>query len=298
MKVQAVVFSVLLSGFVYGVREPLAGAAFQAASPAGQQTGAPPRPAPLPFGGYPERPKAPQEVLDRGKAIYGVSCAFCHGSDAGGGETGPNLLRSGVVLADENGELVTPIVHGARSSLGMPRIDITDAQIVDVVAWLHSLKVGSRSGPPEVPINIVTGNPKVGEATFAKRCASCHSITGDLKGFAAMYKDPRAMQQAWLLPGGPGGRFPGEQTGPELKVKPTTVTVSLANGQKAEGTLVRIDDFYVTLKDQDGQTRTFNRDNDTPKVEIHDSLAPHRELLRKYSDQEIHDITAYLVTTK
>ncbi len=237
-------------------------------------------------------------MLDRGKAIYGVSCAFCHGSDAGGGETGPNLLRSGVVLADENGELVTPIVHGARSSLGMPRIDITDAQIVDVVAWLHSLKVASRTDAPEVPINIVTGNAKVGEATFTKRCASCHSISGDLKTFASLYKDPRAMQQAWLLPGGPGGRQPGEQAGPALQVKPTTVTVSLPNGQKAEGTLVRIDDFYVTLNAADGQTRTFTRDNDIPKVEVHDPLAPHRDLLRKYSDQEIHDITAYLVTTK
>ncbi len=290
MKVQAVVFGFLISGFVYGIREPLVGASspiVQQAGPPGQRLIA-----------YPDRPKAPQEVLDRGKAVYGVSCAFCHGSDAGGGETGPNLLRSGVVLADENGELVTPIVHGARASLGMPRIDITDAQIVDVVAWLHSLKVASRTGPPEVPINIVTGDAKVGQATFDKMCGSCHSVTGDLKDFAAMYKDPRAMQQAWMLPGGAGGRNPGEQAGPDLKVKPTTVTVSMPNGQKADGTLVRIDDFFVSLKDKDGQLRTFTRDGDTPKVEIHDPLAAHRALLFKYSDQQIHDITAYLVTTK
>ena len=71
---------------------------------------------------YPERAKASQEVLDRGKAVYGVSCAFCHGSDAGGGEIGPNLLRSGVVLEDQSGELLAPIVHGARADKGMPRV--------------------------------------------------------------------------------------------------------------------------------------------------------------------------------
>jgi cytochrome c oxidase cbb3-type subunit 3 len=67
-------------------------------------------------------------MLDRGKTLYGVSCAFCHGSDAGGGEVGPNLKRSEVVLEDQSGELIAPIVHGARvdkaclgSTLPMPR---------------------------------------------------------------------------------------------------------------------------------------------------------------------------------
>ena len=35
-----------------------------------------------------------------------------------------------------------------------------------------------------------------------------------------------------------------------------------------------------------------------PKVDITDPLKPHRDLLPKYSDKEIHDITAYLVTLK
>ena len=52
-----------------------------------------------------------------------------------------------------------------------------------------------------------------------------------------------------------------------------------ASGQKAEGRLVRIDDFIVTLTDADGTQRTFRRDGDTPKVEIHDPLKPHRDLL-------------------
>ena len=65
-----------------------------------------------------------------------------------------------------------------------------------------------------------------------------------------------------------------------------------------EGRLGRIDDFIVTLTDADGTQRTFRRDGDTPKVEIHDPLVPHRHLLPTYTDKDIHDLTAYLVTVK
>ena len=295
LKVPIVSMCFLFSGFMCVVASGVGTAASQA--PVAPQE--PPRV----FMGntaFPDRPKAPQEVLDHGKAVYGVSCSFCHGSDAGGGEGGPNLLRSEVVLDDQNGERIAPIVHGARASQGMPPIDITDVQITDVAAWLHSIHVTSRSLQPVTPINIVTGNAKEGEATFHTMCSSCHSITGDLKGFAGMYKDPRSMQQAWLMPGGQGGRGPGAGAAgaPELHVKPATVTVTIANGQKIEGELNRIDDFYISLRDKDGNSRSFLRDGDSPKVEIHDPLVPHKELLRKYTDKDMHDLTAYLVTLK
>ena len=249
---------------------------------------------------YPDRPKAPQDVLDKGKATYGVSCAFCHGSDAAGGEVGPNLLRSSVVLQDESGELIAPIVHGARMDKGMPRIDLTDAQVSDIAAWLHSLKVASRTDPNENNIDIVRGDAKAGEAYFQKTCASCHSATGDLQGFASKMPTPKTLQQTWMLPGGGGGRGPG---GPAsqmagLHVPPVTVTVTSPTGVKTTGTLNRIDDFYVGLTEKDGTVRGFSRMGDTPKVEIHDPLAAHRELLRVYTDKDIHDVTAYMVTLK
>lgn len=250
---------------------------------------------------YPNRPKAPEDVLSRGKATYGVSCAFCHGSDAAGGEVGPNLLRSSAVLQDASGELITPIVRGSRVDKGMPRIELTDAQISDVAAWLHSLKVESRTDPNENNINIVRGDAKAGEVYFQKTCASCHSVTGDLKGFAAKMPNPKTLQQTWLLPGGGGGRGSGGFAAPQLPglhVPPVTVTVTLPTGEKTNGVMRRVDDFYVGLVQADGTVRGFSRKGDVPKVEIHDPLAPHRELLRRYNDKDIHDVTAYLVTLK
>jgi mono/diheme cytochrome c family protein len=235
-------------------------------------------------------------VIERGKAAYSVNCAFCHGNDAGG-SVGPNLLRSEVVLLDNSGELIGPIVHGARADRGMPKIDISDATVSDIAAWLHSLKVGGKIASTE-KINIVVGNAQVGKAAFDKTCGSCHSVTGDLQGFAAKYTDPRAMQQAWIMPGavarGPGGAG----AAPEMKVPPTTATVTFADGKTVTGKLEAVDDFYVAIVTDDGQTHRYGRMNDSPKVDIHDPLAPHRELLRKYDDKDIHDITAYLESLK
>jgi cytochrome c oxidase cbb3-type subunit 3 len=277
----------LIPGAWYGVRSCYVA---QAQTPAAQTRQTRPQ-------AYPDRPKAPQQVLDRGKATYGVSCAFCHGSDALGGEIGPNLLRSSIVMQDQSGELIAPIVHGARADKGMPRIDLTDAQITDVAAWLHSIRVASRTDPNENNIDIVRGDAKAGEAYFQKTCASCHSVTGDLKGFAAKMPTHKVLQQTWLLPDGGRGGVTASQV-PGLHVPPTTVTVTLPTGEKINGVMTRIDDFYVGLKQEDGTSRGFSRMGNVPKVEIHDSLAAHRELLRKYTDKEIHDVTAYLVSLK
>ena len=49
----------------------------------------------------------------------------------------------------------------------------------------------------------------------------------------------------------------------------------------------------------DGARRTFRREGDaTPKIEISAPLDGHKKLLVKYTDADIHDVTAYLVTLK
>ena len=82
------------------------------------------------------------------------------------------------------------------------------------------------------------------------------------------------------------------------KVAPVTVTVTQGDGRKIEGRLGRIDDFMVTLTEADGTARSFRRDGPSPKVELHDPMQPHKDLLRVYTDKDIHDVTAYLVTIK
>jgi mono/diheme cytochrome c family protein len=244
---------------------------------------------------YPDRPPADPAMVDRGKALYGVNCSFCHGSDARGGEGGPNLLRSGLVLNDKNGELITPVVQNGRPEGGMPKLALSAEQVGDIAAFIHNFRVGGYDASRNRPPTILVGDARAGEQYFRSKCASCHSPSGDLKGLGAKFEDPKLLQNFFLMPGGGRGGFGGPP--PPNNVPPTTVTVTGANG-KLEGRLNRIDDFVVVLTQADGTQRTIRRDGDNPKVELHDPLQPHKELLPVYTDKDIHNLTAYLVTLK
>jgi len=241
---------------------------------------------------FPQRAPADPAMLERVKASYVVNFNFCHGSDGRGGEGGPNLLRSQLVLDDQNGELIAPVVQNGRPDQGMPSFKMTNAQVAEIAAYIHSFKVLGSDASRMTPPTVVVGDAKAGEAYFKTKCAACHSVTGDLKGIGSKIADAKLLQNAFLMPGG-GGRGAAAP----VKVPPTTVTVTIG-GKKTEGTLVMIDDFVVTLTESDGTQRSFRRDGDVPKVEIHDPLLPHRNLLPTYADKDIHNLTAYLVTVK
>ncbi len=230
-------------------------------------------------------------TLERGKAAFVANCGFCHGANAKGGESGPDLVRSVVVIDDENGSLIAPIVHGGRQAQGMPKIDVNDKQLSDIVAFLHEgVRAAAERGTYKV-LNVVTGNAKAGEAYFngAGKCSTCHSVAGDLKGIGAKY-DPVALTGRFLMP--VGGR-PGRRNN-----APIEVTVTQANGKMAKGTLERIDDFTVSITDSDGNYRSFTRHGDVPKVVLRDPAQAHFDLLEKYTDADMHNLTAYLVTLK
>lgn len=246
------------------------------------------------------RPPFDQAQVDRGKAIYGINCNGCHGSDLRGGDLGgPNLLRSQVALSDVNGELIVPIIQGSRQSSGMPAIDMPPADAAAVAAYIRSVleTIGTQGKPPGsvAPTTIVVGNASEGQAYFAAKCASCHSVTGDLQGLASRYADPKALQNAWVSGG--GGRGRGAAAGGASGKRTVTVAVTTPTGV-LEGNLVRIDDFLVSLEQADGSIRTFRRDGNVPKVELKDPMKGHRDLLSTYSDKDMHDVTAYLVTLK
>jgi small nuclear ribonucleoprotein (snRNP)-like protein len=181
----------------------------------------------------------------------------------------------------------------------MPKFTLSTADVLDLAGFLRSFGINSRDPARKRPPSIVVGNAKSGEAYFKMKCSSCHSVTGDLKGIGGRIADPRTLQQTWLMPvvygtrGGGGATLSGA-----IHVPPVSVTVTLADGQKVEGRLGRVDDFIVTLTEADGTARSFRREGDAPKVEVHDPMQPHKDLLRVYSDKDIHDVTAYLVTIK
>jgi mono/diheme cytochrome c family protein len=231
-----------------------------------------------------EGSKQDPAAVERGAKVFATYCAGCHGAAGKGGPGAPDLIRSVLVLDDEKGILIAPVIREGRPDKGMPKLGLTEPQIADVVAWLHTRTYAAGHRGTYTFQNIVTGDPHKGELYFNANCATCHSPTRDLAGIGAKY-DALSLQSKWLQP----------LSGREHKRQ---VSVTLPSGETFTGTLEFIDDFNVSLRDAKGQLHSFTRDGDKPAVTITDPLQAHADLLHKYSDSDIHNLTAYLVTLK
>jgi cytochrome c oxidase cbb3-type subunit 3 len=240
--------------------------------------------------GSKEDPKA----VDRGGKVFATHCGGCHGANAKGGPGAPDLIRSVLVLDDEKGILIAPVLREGRPDQGMPKPNLTEPQISDIVAWLHVQTYAADHRTTYTFLDVVTGDAKKGEAYFnsAGKCNTCHSVTGDLKGVGKKY-EPFALQSKWLQPRGARGASPRDSARSTIKV-----TVTLPSGESISGTLDHIDDFNVSLYDSAGEYHSFTREGAASKVELHDPLKAHRDLLAQYTDADIHNVTAFLVTIK
>ncbi len=233
-------------------------------------------------------------VLDRGRKTYQANCSFCHGANAKGGESGPNLVRSIVVLHDDHGNQIGQVVRNGRPDKGMPKFALTDQQILEVAIFLHDqVRAAALRGTYQI-LNIVTGDAKQGEAYFngEGHCTACHSVSGDLAHIASKM-DAVDLQQHIVMP-----REGGRRGGPVDPKQAITATVTLPSGESVQGVLDHVDDFEVAVTDANGDYRSFTRDGDVPKVVLRDPLQAHTDLLMKYKDSDIHNLTAYLVTLK
>lgn len=230
--------------------------------------------------------------------LYEINCSACHGADLRGGELGgSNLLRSDVMLNDQSGEMLRPVVRDGLRDPGMPEmdpVDLSDDDIEAVAEYIHSILATARGqgGPPPGPpvtLNVLVGDAVRGRIYFERTCVGCHSATGDLRGIGSRMTDPAQLQNTWVA----GGRGFGRGGGNSV-----TATVTLPSGERFEGPLVRVDDFLVALELPDGTSRSFRRDGDVPAVELRNPRRGHLDLLPTYTDDDIHDVTAYLVTLK
>jgi mono/diheme cytochrome c family protein len=240
-------------------------------------------------------------AVERGQQLQASQCGFCHGSNARGGASGPDLTRSALVQSDENGKQLGEFLAVGRPDRGMPRFDLSASQLSDLATFLHSTIHLAANRRLYKILDILVGDPKAGEAYFngAGRCATCHSPAGDLKGVGAKY-DPATLQGRLLMPRGvataPGGPPPAP-----LYTHPTAmkVTVTPPSGESVTGSIVRLTDFDVTLYEPaSGRIRSWIRNGEIPKVVVTDPLQAHFDLLPKWTDTDMHNMTAYLASLK
>ena len=151
-----------------------------------------------------QRKAADAQTIARGKAVFGVNCVACHVADARGGQlNGPNLLRSQLVLADqERGELLTSVIQGnGHRGQVMPALPL-GADDARGSRRIHpqSHRGESRTGLPPLhaerpPPDIVRRRRRGGtRGYFAAKCSACHSADGDHRGIAGKVADAKVLQ--------------------------------------------------------------------------------------------------------
>jgi mono/diheme cytochrome c family protein len=204
------------------------------------------------------------------------------------------------VQEDENGRQLGEFVRAGRPDRGMPKFELSDAQVADIAAFLHEEIRAAADRNAYKILDILVGDPKAGQAFFAGAggCVRCHSADGDLKGIGGKY-EPALLQARMLVPR--GVRLPG--SGPPLPAyrDPNAVkaTITLPNGQTITGAVVRVTDFEATIYDAEaGSIRSFLRSGDQPRVVVTDPLQAHLDLLLKWKDADMHNVTAYLAGLK
>ena len=235
-------------------------------------------------------------AVERGKTAFGEKCASCHRANARGGQgfTGPDLIRSVLVLQDVNGQQIGAHAQSAHK----PTIALTDPQIVDIGTFLHREITYAAERTNYQLQYVMTGNAAAGEAYFngAGGCHKCHSPAGDLKGIGARHDGPR-LQTLIAFGTASGGRGRGGET-PQPSKTARRATITLQSGETFSGVLVRLTDFDVTIRDDSGKPMSWLRGGNTPKVTVSDPMQGHIDLLAKYTDADIHNLAAYLATLK
>jgi mono/diheme cytochrome c family protein len=243
-------------------------------------------------------PQFDPAAVDRGSSLFVSQCGFCHGSNARGGSSGPGLTRSELVQDDEGGRQLGAFLRAGRPDKGMPAFQLTTDQVSDIATFLHAAIFLSANRRLYQVLDIIVGDPKAGEAYFAGagRCVTCHSPSGDLKGVGAKY-DPVTLQGRMLMPR--GGRGAGPPQPAYLDRNAIRATITLPSRQTVSGVLVRLTDFDITLYDpQTSQIRSWLRNGDVPKVDVVDPLQAHIDMWTRWTDDDMHNMTAYLASLK
>jgi cytochrome c oxidase cbb3-type subunit III len=227
----------------------------------------------------------PSATVEAGAALFHQNCSFCHGRDAMGGETGPDLTQSKLVLGDKTGDAIAAVVRTGRPGNKMPAFNFSTVETADIIAFIRArvaIAAAHPGGRRGVAVaDLQTGNAEAGKAYFngAGGCAQCHSPSGDLAGLASRLEGLK-LEEAMLYPRGAKSK----------------VTVTLPSGEKISGTLDYLDEFYVGLRDADGNYHSW------PVGRVHykvDSPADaHARQLPKYTDDDIHNLMAYLQTLR
>ncbi len=219
-------------------------------------------------------------AADRGAPLFAQNCAFCHGQKAHGA-TGPNLITSDVVLADDHGEHLVPFLRKGFPENGMPAFAaMSEKQLTDISEFLHlQVEDVANRGTYQV-LNILVGNAAEGKAYVESHCMSCHTAE-TFAHIATRYRSPEQLQRNWIWP---------------AQKAVITAAVQTAGGA-ISGRVTEMSDFRIRLVTKSGETKTIDRKAGVD-MRIDYPLVAHEQIVMTLGNDDMHNVTAYLETLK
>jgi mono/diheme cytochrome c family protein len=233
-------------------------------------------------------PEPDKAAAARGAPLFQQTCAFCHGPQ-GRGATGASLLTSDVVLGDDHGEHLVPFLKKGLPEKGMPAFaTMPDDELKNIAEFVHmQVEDVANRGTYHV-LNILVGNSALGQDYVAAHCMSCHTA----KTFAhigSKFRSPQQLQRGWIWPARPVSSADSSLA--------DTAAVKMPDGGAITGRVTQVSDFRITVVDQAGKANVIDR---KPGVEVrmNDPLAAHQEMIMTLTNDDMHNVTAYLDTLK
>jgi ubiquinol-cytochrome c reductase cytochrome c subunit len=110
--------------------------------------------------------------LDSGRALYGASCAGCHGQDGEGSQRGPSLEDVGEASVDFQLRTGRMPLDEEEASPSRSEPHFSDEDIEALVEY-----VGSFGDGPPIP-TVHAGDLTLGRELYLQNCAACHSSSG------------------------------------------------------------------------------------------------------------------------
>ena len=226
---------------------------------------------------------AASDLVESGRKHFATDCGFCHGRDATGGSKGADLTRSELIAQDVGGNLMGEVIRRGRPDKGMPAFASLGKDELDAIAaFIHSQKllVESANGQRRTvePEDLAVGSVDAGQRYFQANCQRCHSATGDLAGIGSRLKGLPLLRRMLN---------PGQQ-----RRSAAVLSVTSAEGRRFVGAQEYLDEFTVAMRDDLGVYRSWSTRTVTYSVD--DPLEAHVSQLARYTDEDMHDVLAYL----
>ncbi len=216
-----------------------------------------------------------------GEGLFERHCSRCHGMNATGGETGPDLTTGQFRHSSTDAGLFSVISRGVPDTEMMAfRRARSDQDVWQLVAYLRSLSGGPRV---EVP-----GDPSKGERLYRDKggCTSCHMIdgAGGLSGPDLSTIGDRRSPDDLLSDLGE----------PDERVQPSWWRMSVVHrdGTPVAGRRMNEGTYSVRILDEDNQLWSFQKRDLRESQRIETSSMP--SYAGTLSDDELTDLVAFL----